>query len=434
MAMDRMEVEGFSLSGLVKGMPNGCAPFPMREIGAKGWNVLREDLPLPAAVLRASALEHNERWMAAFLGLAGAVIAPHGKTTMSPQLFERQLANGAWAITVATMQQVEVCRRFGVRRILLANQLVGRQAIRYAFDELARDAALELYCLVDSAEGVALLARAAHDRELKSPLNLLLEVGHKGGRTGCREVGAALAVARAVKAAGPKLRLRGVEGFEGLIHGATPADQEDAIRRFLDLMVEVAVVCAKQDLFAPGSVILSAGGSAFYDIAAERLKRASLGRETMVLTRSGCYLSHDSGLYRRAFARLSERAPGTARLGERPQSALQLWAYVQSRPEPGKAILTMGKRDTSGDAGFPVPELWHRPGGNAAPAALGPDHVVTDMNDQHSHMAVPETSPLGVGDMVAFGVSHPCLTFDKWQVLCVVDDRYNVVSAIRTFF
>jgi len=432
--MDRLEVGSFPLSGLVKGMPNGCDPFPLREVGAKGWNILREDLQLPAAVLMASALEHNERWMAAFLGLAGAVIAPHGKTTMSPQLFERQIAHGAWAITVATTQQVEVCRRLGLQRILLANQLVGRQAIRYILDELERDAGLEFYCLVDSTDGVASLAQAARERELKSPLNLLLEVGHPGGRTGCRDLGAALAVARAVKAAGPKFRLRGVEGFEGLIQGTTPTDQEDAIRRFLDLMAQVATACAKQDLFAPGTVILSAGGSAFYDLAVERLKRASLGRETMVLTRSGCYLSHDSGLYRRAFARLSERSPGLERLNERPQSALQLWAYVQSRPEPGKVILTMGKRDTSGDAGFPTPELWHRPSDGSGPAPLGPGHAVTDMNDQHSHMTVPATSPLRVGDMVAFGISHPCLTFDKWQVLCVVDDRYNVVSAVRTFF
>jgi len=49
-------------------------------------------------------------------------------------------------------------------------------------------------------------------------------------------------------------------------------------------------------------------------------------------------------------------------------------------------------------------------------------------------MTVPIESPLQVGDLVSFGVSHPCLTFDKWQHLYVVDDNYNVISAIRTFF
>jgi D-serine dehydratase len=36
--------------------------------------------------------------------------------------------------------------------------------------------------------------------------------------------------------------------------------------------------------------------------------------------------------------------------------------------------------------------------------------------------------------MVAFGISHPCTTFDKWQVLFVVNDRYDIVSAVKTWF
>jgi D-serine dehydratase len=434
MGIDLHEIESFPLDGLTKGMPNGMAPLPLGEIGRKDWNILNEDLPLPAAVLKLSALAHNERWMSAFLAQAGAAFAPHGKTTMSPQLFARQLSAGAWAITVANAQQLEVCRRFGFPRAVLANQLVGRQAIRYVLDELERDASFEFYTLVDSVENVSHLAAAARGRTLKAPLNLLLEIGHAGGRTGCRDQATALAVARAVKAGGPALVLRGVECFEGLIHQATPEAEEDEIRALLDRVAAAAGACAQEDLFGPGPVILSAGGSAFYDLVAERFKGIRLGRETMLLTRSGCYVSHDSGLYQRSVARLLERSPALAALNERPQAALQIWAYVQSRPEPGKAILSLGKRDASFDPDLPVPELWYRPGGNAAPAPLGDGHKVTGMNDQHAHMAVPAASPLRVGDMVAFGISHPCLTFDKWQVLCLVDDAYNVVSAIRTFF
>src|SRR5579883_2080762 len=169
--MSRLALEEFPLSGLVKGMPNGVAPFPLGEIGRKGWNLLREDLPLPAAVLRLSALEHNERWMAAFLGQAGAMMAPHGKTSMSPQLFARQMASGAWAITVANAQQLEVAREAGFTRIVVANQLVGRQALRYVAELLARDGEIELYCLVDSTEGAALLAEALGGEALKRPLN-----------------------------------------------------------------------------------------------------------------------------------------------------------------------------------------------------------------------------------------------------------------------
>src|SRR5450432_508582 len=122
------EIDKTILDGRIKGIPGAVAGFPLSEIGGQGWNLLREDLPLPVAVLRQSALAGNGRWMRAFLALSDSVIAPHGKTTMSPQLFQRQIADGAWAMTVATAQQLRICRDSGIARVVLANQLVGRQA------------------------------------------------------------------------------------------------------------------------------------------------------------------------------------------------------------------------------------------------------------------------------------------------------------------
>ncbi|HUK06248.1 MAG TPA: amino acid deaminase [Stellaceae bacterium] len=429
-----MNLDEFTLSGLVKGVPPGIAPFPMTEVAAKRWNLLNEDLPLPTAVLKLSAIEHNERWMQDFLRLSGAVISPHGKTTMSPALFRRQLADGAWAMTVATAQQLQVCRSIGIKRIVLANQLIGRQAIRYVLQELTAHGDFEFYCLIDSVEGVKMLAEATRGSQLAAPINLLLEGGTQGGRTGCRDLASALGVARAVRSAGSALRLRGVEGFEGLIGGKTPDEIEAGVRHFLDFLAEIARACIAEDLFAPGPIILSAGGSAYYDMVVQRFSSERLGRETLVLTRSGCYLTHDSVHYRHFFERLQERTPEVRRLGEGLRPALEVWAYVQSRPEPIKLICTMGQRDVSRDIDMPVPLLWYRPGTNAPPQPMPPGHRVTGLNDQHAHVAVPEESPLRVGDMVGFGVSHPCTTFDKWQVLYLVDDAYGVKGAIRTFF
>jgi D-serine dehydratase len=416
-----------------KGIPGGVAPFRLDAIGAKSWNLLAEDLTLPVAVLKRSALEHNGRWMRDFLARSGAVIAPHGKTTMAPSLFAAQLADGAWAITVATIQQLQLCRDFGIGRIVLANQLVGRQAIRYVLDELRRDPGFDFYCLVDSVRGVELLAEAARADPAGRPLQVLLEGGFAGGRTGARDLGAALAVARAVKAAAPHLALRGVEGFEGLF-GGTAEEAEASVGRFLDFLVEIARACERESLFADGAVLLTAGGSAFYDMVVQRFREAGLSRPTQVVTRSGCYLTHDSGLYRRAFEDLRRRGGVKEALGEGLRPALEVWAYVQSRPEPGKVLLTMGKRDIGYDE--PPPALaWYRPGTTPRrPVAMPEGHEVTGFNDQHCHMTVPADSPLQVGDMVAFGISHPCLTFDKWQLLSVVDDDYRVVDAVRTFF
>jgi D-serine dehydratase len=433
--VDLREVEDFLIDDRVKGIPGGIASFSLRDIGRQGWNLLREDLPLPAAVLKASAIDNNSRWMMGFLGRAGAAIAPHGKTTMSPQLFQRQLSDGAWAITVATVHQLHVCRRHGFDRIFMANQLVGRPAIRYVIEELRRDARFEFYSLVDSVELVDQLALAAREQPPGRPLNLLVEAGVPGGRAGCRDLGGALAVAEAVSRSAPLLALRGVEGFEGLITGATFPEQEQKVRSFLRFIGEIAEASDRRSLFAPGPVILSAGGSAFYDLVTDVLGAVRLARETMLLTRSGCYLTHDSAMYRRFYARLCERAPDFATApGEGLLPALELWAYIQSRPEPGKAILTLGRRDAGHDADLPIPEYWFRPGRDVRPQSIPPACRLTGMNDQHAHMALPEDSPIAVGDMVGFGISHPCTTFDKWQLILVVDDEYEVVSAVRTFF
>ncbi len=424
------ELENSIVDGRHKGIPGHCAPLALCEIATRGWNVLAEDMTLPLAVLHESALEHNARWMKAFLARTGAIVAPHGKTTMSPQLFRRQVDDGAWAMTVATIQQLQVARHYGFDRIVLANQLLGKQAIGYVLEELARDPGFEFFSLVDSVAQVEMLAAAASASDPGRPLQLFLECGMRGGRTGVRDLSGALSIARAVDAS-PHLALVGVEGFEGLVSGSEGGEK---VAVFLDFIVEVARALDRLDLFAPGRVLLSAGGSAYYDLVATKFGAAGLSREATILTRSGCYLTHDSGTYAEHFVRILERSPELETIGEGPRAAIEVWAYVQSVPEPGLALVTMGKRDVSHDAHLPFPQRWYRPGSAPREAVPLTGHRCTGLNDQHGYLALPDDSPLRVGDMVGFGISHPCLTFDKWQLMMLVDDRYEVTGAIRTFF
>jgi D-serine dehydratase len=419
------------ISELTKGLPPASAAIGIAAIADKQWNVLRQDLPLPVAVLRHSSLERNEAWMAAFRERSGIRMAPHGKTTMCPQLFARQLAAGCWAITVATVQQLRVCRSFGIRRVVLANQLIGRVEIDYVVSELGRDREFEFYCLVDSVAGVELLSEGARRNPPGRPLNVLVEGGICGGRTGCRTVEAAIEVAQAVRASFPHLALRGVEGFEGLDANAS----DEAVAGFIGRLVQIAEACDRQELFSDeGPVLLSAGGSSYFDIVVDVFSRAKLVRPTEIVTRSGCYVTMDSAMYKRALARILGRSPDLAGLGPAPEAALEVWAYVQSRPEATKVVLTVGKRDVSFDVDLPVPLKWFRPANGAVPLTMPPGHLVTGLNDQHAHMTVPADSPLQVGDMVGFGISHPCTTFDKWQLLYAIDDHYNVVDAFKTYF
>ncbi|WP_241082031.1 amino acid deaminase [Achromobacter xylosoxidans] len=415
-------------------MPANLTPFPLSDIGKHNWNVLREDLPFPLAVLKDSALRHNSAWMKQFVQSAGAQISPHGKTTMSPQLFDLQLADGAWAVTVSTPHHIHIARAFGYKRIFLANQLLGRKSIEFVLQELKDNQDFEFYCLVDSVESVDILAKAAQAMNIGRRLCVLLEGGYLGGRTGCRSLAHAMQTARAVKQASPHLALVGIEGFEGLIREPTPAESITKIEVFLDFLIEIAQSCLSEELFSDGPLLISAGGSSYYDIVSRKLSAQNLGVQVLPILRSGCYLTHDSIMYKDSDAALRKRTPSVERIGDGLQPAIEVWAYVQSRPEPETIIVTMGKRDVSPDHP-PVALRWFRPGASmVGPIDVPTGHTVVRLNDQHAKLVVPSDTPLAVGDLVAFGIGHPCLTFDKWRVMTVVNDQYDVVSAIRTYF
>lgn len=427
------ETDNVIIDHRTKGVPGLAAPFRIGEISAKGWNAMRGDMPLPLAVIKEPVLAENARWISAFAARAGVSLCPHGKTTMSPEIFRRQLADGAWGITLSTAHQVQVARDFGVPRILLANQLIGPAFIDYIAAELERDPEFDFYCLVDSLEGVEMLRSRLSSRSPSRSLQVLLEIGMDGGRTGCRSREQALAVARAVHGAAPYLLLRGVEGFEGIVPETT-RDQPAPVEHFLDRMDKIAAEFAREGIFAPGEVILSAGGSAYFDIVARKLAAVDIGRPVRIVLRSGCYIAHDSDMYVSHFAAIERRSDLARAIPGRLAPALEVLAYVQSRPESTRVLLTAGKRDCSFDHNLPTPLATVRPGQDPTPRALGADHKIVSLNDQHAYMELPARSDIAVGDIVILGISHPCTTFDRWDVLYGVNSRYDVISAFKTYF
>ncbi len=414
----------------VKGLPL-TAPLRQHMIGLQGWNVLHADTSFPVALLKTPALRHNLDWMRAFCQRHGAVLAPHGKTTMSPQLFGAQLANGAWGITLASATQVQVAARFGVRRVLLANELVAPADIRAMLHLLRDDPAFELIALADSLDGVARLAEAVAAAGLRRPLPLLVELGLAGKRAGCRTPDEAMAVARAI-AAVPGLQLAGIEGYEGLLVSADRDADIGRVDAFLRQMVELVRQCDGEALFTGPRIVLSAGGSSYFDLVARGFAGLpALSRPVLPVLRSGCYLTNDHGHYLELTRELDAREGR----GDGLQPALEVWSVVLSRPEPTLAILGMGKRDASHDIGLPRALVRHRPG-PGQPVALGEGWGIEKMNDQHAYLRLPADAAgeLAVGDLVGCGISHPCTTFDKWPVLLLVDEAYRVTGAVNTFF
>jgi len=247
-----------------------------------------------------------------------------------------------------------------------------------------------------------------------------------GGRTGVRDEEQLQSVLTALSR-WKSLALCGVEIYEGVL------DDETAIRTYLQRAVAVTRKLATEKRFQRESVLLSGAGSAWYDVVAEVFSAAGFGDAVEVILRPGCYLTHDIGVYREAQTKIQQRNPVAHRMRSGLLAALQVWAYVQSIPEKTRAIVTMGKRDAAFDAGLPAPALHFRPGDTDPKPA--PTHwALTKMMDQHAYLQMNEGDDLRVGDMIGFDISHPCLTFDKWRTLPILDAQYNVIDIVQTFF
>jgi D-serine deaminase-like pyridoxal phosphate-dependent protein len=415
------------------GVIAASGPVTPASLGRQRPPLFGGAFPTPLLVLRESAVAHNLAAMAAYCEAAGVRLAPHGKTTMAPQLIARQLAAGAWAVTAATVGQVLTYRAFGIPRVLLANELTDPTGIAWLAGEMAADPGFDCYLYVDSLAGVTLLDSSLRARGARRPVPVLVELGYPGGRTGCRDLGEAIAVAAAA-AATPTLRVAGAAGFEGLIGHDREARTLAEVTRYCRALRALGEHLAATA--APGSLILSAGGSAFFDVVVRELAGGWTGAGApAVVLRSGVYVAFDHGLY----AGIAP-ASGGQRAGERPggsgpepalEPALELWAHVLSRPEPGLALACAGRRDVGFDAGLPVPLRFRTPGGELVPAA---GSHVSALDDQHAYVRLPASTDLAPGDLVCLGVSHPCTTFDKWRVIPVVDDGYHVIDAVHTFF
>lgn len=400
--------------------------YPLSGIEPIGRPVF-DDAVLPLAVVFDSIVSRNIAALAGFCERKGFSLAPHGKTTMSPELFKRQLDAGAWAITAATVWQAAAMRSAGVGRVLVANVVVNPAEVRWMGE--ATGEGFEIYCYVDSAEGIEIMESALASLGTDVKLPVLVELGFDGGRTGARSVEDAVGLARSVVATS-HLTLAGTAGFEGIIvDGEKPAVV--GVRDFLDDLVAATRSIDEEGLFGEATeVVLSAGGSAFFDYVAERFEGVELSRPLRKVLRSGAYVTHDhGGLHRASPMGLNPRIDVPT---ERLEGAVEVWASVLSRPEPDRIVLGLGKRDISTDGLLPLAlKVLRR--GEKQPVDIEPNRAFA-VNDQHGYLKVDREFELGPGDLVGFGISHPCTTFDKWRVMHLVDDDYQVIDRIHTEF
>ncbi|CAL9475884.1 D-threonine aldolase [Streptomyces sp. enrichment culture] len=403
-----------------KGLPPDADGLTVAELAGQRRNLFTGGFATPVLALSAERLEHNLKLMETYAARHGLAFAPHGKTSMAPQLFQRQIEHGAWGITLAVPHQVRVARAFGTRRVFLANELVDAAALRWITAELDADPDFELVCYVDSVRGVELMDAAL--RGATRPVDVVVELAAgEGARTGVRTEAECAAVADAV--AGTRtLRLVGVAGYEGEV----PKAGTERVTAWLRRLVALAADFDKAGRFAGlDEIIVSAGGSAWFDTVAEVFAEIpELSLPVLKLLRSGAYVSHDDGHYRKLTP--FNRVPEEGAL----EPAFRLWTQVVSRPSAEQAFVNAGKRDAAYDLDLPFAQVIRRDGAERPATGVS----VTALSDQHAWLATTPEADLEVGDWVGLGLSHPCTSFDKWQLIPVAEADGTVVDYVRTFF
>jgi D-serine deaminase-like pyridoxal phosphate-dependent protein len=201
------------------------------------------ELPTPALVVDAAALDHNLTVMAQ--ALPGPRLRPHVKAHKTSALAARQAqAQGHGGFTAATIKECEVLARAGLGDdILLANEVVDAERL----GRLVANNSARVTLAVDSPETVDAAVRGGV-REVVIDVNVGLP------RCGCAPEKAG-SLADAARSRG--LDVRGVMGYEGHAVGL-----EDGADRAAKTEAAMALLLQAHDQV--GGDLISAGGTGTY--------------------------------------------------------------------------------------------------------------------------------------------------------------------------
>jgi D-serine deaminase-like pyridoxal phosphate-dependent protein len=396
-------------------MPIASQGKSIKDFLAADKKLFTADFQFPIMVLRDSAIEHNIQRMASYCKSLGFELAPHVKTPMAPKIAKRQIDAGAWGLTIANFNQAAIMLAAGFTRLIIGNEVMEPTSIA----EIAKingSGSGEIIFYIDSIAGLE-IAQKAIEKTPNAKLNVFMEIGAPGGRAGIRDLDLLKNILAEI-AKDDRIFVRGVSGFEGAVPGGDRNGEGiEKIRVFLRQIVAAAAIT--KPFVRREKIIISAGGSSYFDYVAEEF--AKYDGEALLLLRSGGYLSHDHIHYEDLypFNGFSD--------SDRFYPALELWSRVLSVPEANLAILNFGKRDAGNDLDEPLPIL--KLVGKPVPF----EGKINMLNDQHAFMEITPGSVV-VGDLVACGISHPCTNFDKWRLLPLVNDDYEIIDLIDTHF
>ena len=398
------------IEGKFKGFPIDSYGKTLEQFLATKPNLFTANFQFPIMVLKESAVKNNIAQMMSFCNSVNAQLAPHVKTTMSPQLAQMQVAAGATALTVANFWQGSIFLKYGFKNLIIANEVLDPTAIA-EIAKINKQKQAEIIFYVDSILALEIIQKFT---PLEGEQNLFIEIGAENGRGGVRELSLVEQLAQRIKT-DQRLNLIGVTGFEGAVPDAARGRRgERKVSKFCQKIVAAAELAYPYKSDQP--FVISAGGSAYFDIVARELNKFEKPRR--LLLRSGGYITHDHKYYEEIYP--------FASTDRSFQPAIEVWGQVISKPERDFGVLNLGKRDIGNDLHNPIPIKSYDGQVKSFSA------VIEKLNDQHGYLRGKQEFSLA--QLIGLGISHPCTTFDKWGLIPLVNDDYDLIDCMQTFF
>lgn len=370
---------------------NATAVSIAREAEGPSW----ADLPVatPGLVLDLDVLDGNLDEMAKIARSAGVELFPHAKTHRMAEVGVRQVEHGADGLCVAKLGEAEAFAAAGVKRLFVANPIVGADKAERA---LALSRKVDLTLATDSEAAAASIG--ATFAAVGATARMMLAIDSGLGREGVTADKAA-DVAVAVHAV-PGVELVGIYTHEGTTYGAKDLpDLASRARAAGAFMVGVAESIRARGVPLP---IVSLGASAS--------ARAVAHVPGVTQIRPGIYAFNDVG----------QIALGNASLDT---TAIRVIATVVSHPDPERACIDAGSKSLSTDL---VPASAHReqfPGMGLIVNA--PGWVIERMSEEHGWLRWQGGGtplPLPVGMRLEIVPNHVCMAFAMLRRTSIVND------------
>jgi len=431
------EIDEVELNSSIKGIPF-VKNIKLKNIKKAKLNIIKENVQFPILTLDKNKLENNINILKSFAKRNSLNLAPHCKTFMSPQIINEYFRND-WGVTISNNQQLSSIVKLNLKNIIYGNLIINREnLIQYLKICKKYKNISNIYYCIDSSYGLKLLMNLIETTNYKNDIKILIELGFKNGRCGIRDFDSFKKILKIYNRKISNITISGLFFYEGAI----ASNDKRVISNKIENIIKLTKLCheelIRENLYKNKNNIITAGGSVYFDLVTKYYHKYSFTNNPKLIIRPGSFIAYGHGYYEKKIDDIKKRKIIKKYISSKENiflPSLLIWSHVISINDDGKAIINFGKRDVSFDLGNPIPISIYRKNNFFKKIKNDKNLInVYKLNDQHAFLKYHKSLNLKIGDLISFGVSHPCITFDKWKYFYMINSKTEIINIYKTFF